>query len=434
MLGIRRGLLFGPLCLLCLSSLVAGQELAAARPDQVGMSPQRLQRLEAFTRQAVEEKRMAGAVTMVARRGQVVHLKAVGMMDREAGKPMQTDTIFRIASMTKPVTSVAAMILYEEGQLLLDDPLGKYLPEFKQPKVLVLDSSGNGDAPGHATVSAKREITVRHLLTHTSGLTYQWNEHLGPMYKEAGITHGLLQDDGTLAEKMKRLAGLPLLNQPGEEWEYGLSVDVLGRLVEVVSGKTLEAFFRERIFRPLGMKDTHFFPPKEKLGRLAAVYQRVDEGNLKRVADEPIVNGSFVYCVDYPYHGAGRYYSGGGGLCSTTPDYMRFCQMLLNGGELNGARVLSRKTVELMTTNQIGELTIPPGQKFGLGFSILTDPGKVNFNASVGSYGWGGFFTTAFLIDPKEELIVISMTQLLPGHDLRLSDVAPILASQAIAD
>jgi len=422
------------LCLALLISFAAGQELPRAEPKEVGMSSQRLERLDAFMRRAVEDQRTAGAVSMVARRGKVVYLQAAGMMDREANKPMRTDAIFRIASMTKPVTSVAVMMLYEEGRVLLDDPVSKYIPEFKKPKVLVLDKSGQRDAKGPATVPAKREITVRHLLTHTSGLTYQWNEHLGPLYKEAGITHGLVQDEGTLAEKMKKLAGLPLLHQPGEKFEYGLSVDVLGRLVEVVSGKTLDEFFRDRIFEPLGMKDTAFFPPKEKLDRLAAVYERTAGGKLKRVSDEPIAQGSFVYSVDYPYHGPRRYYSGGGGLCSTAPDYMRFCQMLASGGELNGARLLSRKTVELMTSNQVGELSMGGPQKFGLGFLILTDRGQTNLNASLGSYGWGGFFNTTFLIDPKEQMIVISMTQLRPGHDLPISDLVPILALQAIAD
>lgn len=417
-----------------LMSAAFGQELPKAEPKEVGMSSQRLQRLDAFMQRAVAEERTAGAVTLVARRGKVVYLQAVGMMDREASRPMRTDAIFRIASMTKPVTSVAVMMLYEEGRLLLDDPVSKYIPEFKKPKVLVLDKPGQRDGQPSATVPAKREITVRQLLNHTAGLAYQWNPHVGPLYKEAGITHGLLQDDSTLAEKMKKLAGLPLLNQPGEKFEYSLSIDVLGYLVEVVSGKTLDEFFRERIFGPLAMTDSAFFPPKEKLDRLAAVYERTPEGKLKRVSDQPIVQGSFVYSVDYAYRGPRRYYSGGGGLCSTISDYARFCQMLLDGGELNGTRLLSRKTVELMTINQIGDLKMGGPQKFGLGFMVLTDRGQTNLNASLGSYGWGGFFNTTFLIDPKEQMVVICMTQLRPGHAMPISDTVPILAAQAIAD
>jgi CubicO group peptidase (beta-lactamase class C family) len=431
---VRRSLSYVFVCLVLIASVVTARELPTAAPDKVGMCAGRLDRIDTFIEGAVDEDRLAGAVTMVGRRGRVVHLKAFGMMDRESGKPMRTDTIFRIASMTKPVTSVAVMMLYEEGKLLLDDPVAKYIPEFGKPRVLVLDPSGNGDPAKRRTVPARQAITVRHLLSHTSGLSYQWNEHLGQAYKDAGVTHGLLQDDGTLAEKMKRLATVPLLNHPGEAYEYGLSIDVLGYLVEVVSGKTLDEFFRERIFDPLRMKDTYFFPPKEKLGRLAAVYERSEDGQLKKVSEEPIVDGSFVYSIDYPYNGPRRYFSGGGGLCSTAPDYMRFCQMLLNGGELDGARILSRKTVELMTTNHIGELSAWQQQKFGLGFFILTDPGQSNLNASPGSYGWGGFFTTRFLIDPKEQLIAISMTQLRPGHDVPINDVVPILAIQAITD
>ena len=419
-------------CLGLVVTLAAAQELPTAAPEQVGMSSPRLERLDAFLQQAIQDHRLSGAVTVVARRGKVVYFKPLGMADREASRPMRKDTIFRIASMTKPVTSVAVMMLYEEGRLLLNDPISKYIPEFNNPKVLVADPPAG--AGSRATVPAKAPITVRHLLTHTSGLTYQWNERLGPLYQEAGITHGLLQDDGTLAEKMKRLASLPLLNHPGEKYEYGLSIDVLGYLVEVVSGRTLDAFFGERIFQPLGMKDTCFFPPREKLERLAAVYERTKAGDLQRMSDEPVVQGSFVYRADYPYHGLRRYYSGGGGLCSTASDYLRFCQMLLNGGELDGARLLSRKTVELMTTNQIGELTIGGGQKFGLGFSVLAHPGGSNLNWSPGSYGWGGFWNTTFLIDPKEELITICMTQLRPGHDLPVSERVPILAAQAIGD
>jgi CubicO group peptidase (beta-lactamase class C family) len=434
MLCVRRAFSCVPLCLVLIASVAAARELPTAAPGEVGMCPGRLERIDSFIEGAVDEDRLAGAVTMVARRGRVVHLKAFGTMDRESGKPMRTDTIFRIASMTKPVTSVAVMMLYEEGKLLLDDPVSKYLPEFRKPRVLVLDPSENGDPAKRRTVPANREITVRHLLSHTSGLTYQWNEQLGQTYKDAGITHGLIQDDGTLGDKMKKLATLPLLNQPGEAYEYGLSIDVLGYLVEAVSGKTLDEFFHARIFDPLRMKDTYFFPPEEKTDRLAAVYRQAEDGQLKKVSEEPIVQGSFVYSIDYPYHGPRRYFSGGGGLCSTAPDYMRFCQMLLNGGEFNGVRLLSRKTVELMTTNHIGGLLAWQQQKFGLGFFILTDPGKSNLNASPGSYGWGGFFTTRFLIDPREQLIAISMTQLLPGHDLPINDVVPILAAQAIAD
>ncbi len=430
----RRRWMSVALCLPLLASLAAAEDLSRTKPEEVGMSSQRLDRLGGFLDRAVADGRAAGAVAVVARRGKVVYVHASGMADREAQKPMRPDAIFRIASMTKPITSVAVMMLYEEGRLLLDDPLSKYLPEFKNPKVLVLDKSGKSDAKDPKTEPARREITIRHLLNHTSGLTYQWNERLGPLYFKAGITHGLIQDDSTLAEKMKRLAGIPLLHHPGEKFEYGLSIDVLGRVVEVVSGQSLDEFFRRRIFRPLDMNDTFFFVPGEKRDRLAAVYRRTGPGKLERVSDEPIVQGSFVHTVNYPYSGPRSYYSGGGGLCSTAPDYLRFCQMLASGGELNGARIVSRKTIELMTMNQIGELSMGGPQKFGLGFSVLADRARTNLNASAGSYGWGGFFNTTFLIDPGEKLIVVAMTQLDPGHDMAISEVVPVLACQAVAD
>lgn len=410
----------------------AGQELTQARPEDVGMSSERLQRLDAFLRRMVEEQRAAGAVTMVARRGKVVFAQAVGMLDREANRPMPMDTIFRICSMTKPITSVAVMMLYEEGRLMPDDPVAKYIPEFGNAKVLA-ESSGVA-TESSPTVPAKRPITVRHLLNHTSGLTYQWNERLGPLYQKAGITHGLIQDEGTLAEKMRKLASLPLLHQPGEKYEYGLSIDVLGYLVEVVSDKTLDEFFRQRIFEPLGMHDTAFFPPKEKLDRLAVVYERSSPGKLARMGDQPVAQGSFVYTADYPHRGPRRYFSGGGGLCSTVPDYMRFCLMLAGGGRYGNARLLSRKTVELMTLNQLGDLSFDGHQKFGLGFLVLTDRSRTNLNWSAGSFGWGGFYNTTFLTDPKEQLIVVSMTQLRPGHECPISEFVPVLAAQAIAD
>ncbi len=410
----------------------AGQELVKARPEDVGMSSQRLERLDAFFQQAVREGRTAGAVTMIARRGKVVYARAVGMSDREANRPMSLDTIFRICSMTKPITSVAAMMLYEEGRLMLDDPVAKYIPEFGNAKVLA-ESEGVA-TESSPTVPAKKPITVRHLLTHTSGLTYQWNERLGPLYHKAGIPHGLIQEEGSLAEKMKRLATLPLLHQPGEKYEYGLSIDVLGYLVEVVSGQSLDAFFRQRIFEPLGMHDTAFFPSPEKLDRLAAVYERSAPGQLRRMGNEPVVQGSFVYSADYPERGPKHYFSGGAGLCSTVPDYMRFCLMLAGGGQFGNTRLLSRKTVEVMTLNQLGELWGMGNQKFGLGFLVLTDRARTNMNWSEGSFGWGGFYNTTFLIDPKEQLIVVSMTQLRPGHDCPISEIVPVLAAQAIVD
>jgi len=302
------------------------QGLARTTPRAAGLSEDRLAEITALMQEHVDDNKLAGAVAVVARRGKVAYMQSVGKQDIEADIDMSPDTIFRIASMTKPITSVAVLMLCDEGLVRLTDPVSKYIPEFADPAVL------GPDPQDGKTIPAKRQITIKHLLTHTSGLTYHWNRRLGQMYQEAGITHGLLQDDSVLAVKMSRLARLPLLHQPGEAWEYGLSVDVLGRVVEVASGKTLEEFFEQRIFGPLEMKDTHFFIPAEKMGRLAAVYAPKPEGGLKRLDSEPVVEGSMVYSADHPYRGRRRYFSGGGGLCSTVGDYLRFSQMLLNGG------------------------------------------------------------------------------------------------------
>jgi CubicO group peptidase (beta-lactamase class C family) len=349
------------------------------------------------------------------------------MMDREAGKPMRTDSLFRICSMTKPITSLAVMMLYEEGRFLLDDPVSKYIPELKNPKVLVKPASGQP-----YTIPASKEITIRNLLTHTSGLTYHWNPDLGARYKEANVAHGLLPYDGTIQDNVKRLAGLPLLFNPGERWEYSLGVDVLGYLVEVVSGKTLDEFFRTRIFEPLGMTDTYFYPPENKLDRLAAAYTWYPDKGLSRFPDAPIVEGSFAYAADYPYRGPKKLFSGGAGLCSTAADYARFCQMMLDGGKLGGTRLLSRKSVELMTQDHLGRISAD--QSFGLGFGVDGVKSPLAELGSSGEYNWGGFFYTAFVIDPKEQMITIFMAQLHPTGGLNLDRLLHTLAYQAIID
>src|SRR6202162_3113636 len=250
---------------LVLNVCALAQDIPAGKPQSVGLSAERLERIGAVVQHEIEDKRIAGAVTLVIRHGHVAWFKSQGMMDREAGKPMRPDAMFRICSVAKPITSVAVMMLYEEGRFLLDDPVSKYLPEFKNPRVLVKPASG-----GPYTIPATKEITIRDLLRHTSGLTYNWNNDLGPMYEKAGVASGLLQFDGTIGDSVKHLAGLPLLFNPGERFEYSLGVDVLGYLVEVVSGKSLDEFFRTRIFEPLGMSDTYFYPPQDKLERLSA--------------------------------------------------------------------------------------------------------------------------------------------------------------------
>jgi CubicO group peptidase (beta-lactamase class C family) len=385
--------------------------LAETTPRSVGLLPERLADITALMQKQVDEKKLAGAVAVVARRGKVAYLESVGKQDIEKNVDMSADTIFRIASMTKPITSVAVLMLYDDGLIELNDPVYKYIPEFYKPTVL-------GSEEEKINVRAKRKITIKHLLTHTSGLTYHWDTQLGSTYKEAGITHGLIQDDSVLAEKMKKLARVPLLHQPGEKWTYGLSVDVLGRVVEVVSKKTLEEFFQERIFEPLGMKDTHFFIPDDKMPRLAAVYAPKSKGGLKRLT-EPVVEGSLVYSADHPYVGQRRYFSGGGGLCSTVGDYLRFAQMLLDGGELDGKRVLRRRTVRLMIRDHVGELS--RNQGFGLGFSVVRTEDESGGLDCVGSYGWGGFWYTTFFVDPKKRMIGVCMAQLHPDGGATLN-------------
>ena len=398
-------------------------QLPRTDPSAAGFSPERLERLDAAIERHIEEKEIAGAVTLIARDGKIVHFNAQGMADIEAGKPMREDSLFRIASMTKPITSVTVMTLYEEGLFRLSDPVGDYIPSFRNMTVLPPEGSGGEPAP------AKRPILIRHLLTHTSGLSYHWNERLGKAYGEARMGHGLLQQEGTIGEAVDRLAKAPLLFEPGEQWHYGLSIDVLGRLVEVVSGRPFDAFLRERIFEPLGMDDTHFFLPQEKVGRLAAVYRRQPGEPIAAFGPQPIVEDYMVYVDDYPYNGPKTYFSGGGGLVSTAGDYARFCQMLLNGGELDGVRVLGPKTVEIMTVNQVGDLN--PEQGFGLGFFVIRE-GDQGELISRGTYGWGGFWNTRFFIDPQEGLFGIFMSQLHPSGGSTIHDRFRNLVYQAL--
>jgi CubicO group peptidase (beta-lactamase class C family) len=417
-------------CLLVVASVAAAaaQDLPTAKPESVGLSSERLERITAKVQQTIDDKRIAGAVTLVARHGKVAYFKSQGSLDREANKAMHSNAIFRICSMSKPITSVAVMMLYEEGKFLLEDPISKYLPEFKNPKVLVKGANGNEPY----TIPASREITIRDLLTHTSGLTYDWNETLGEQYKAANVASGLLQYDGTIEVNVKRLATVPLLFSPGTRWEYSLGVDVLGRLVEVVSGMPLDQFFRTRIFEPLGMKDTYFYLPDNKVDRLAVAYTYYADRGLQRFPDTPISEGPFRYSADYPYRGPKKLFAGGAGLSSTAADYFRFCQMVLQGGKLGDVRLLSRKSVELMTHDQLGHIS--EDQAFGLGFGIDGVKTPLKELSSPGSFAWGGFFYTAFTIDPKEDMIVIFMGQLHPTGGLTLDSQVHALAFQSIVD
>jgi CubicO group peptidase (beta-lactamase class C family) len=415
------------LALLAFCGAAVAQEPLKASPEKAGLSADKLQRIDALFQDIVEKRQIAGAVVLLARHGNLGYLHGLGMQDAEAKTPMTAGTIFRIASMTKPVTSVAAMMLVDRGQLKLDDPIAHYVPEFKQLKVLAPDKASG--AAAYTTVPAESPISVRHLLTHTSGLTYRFlgRPNLGDLYRDAGVEDGLVQAEGTIGDNVKRLAKLPLLHQPGSAWEYGLNADVLGRVIEVASGKDLDTFFREEIFRPLRMSDTYFFLPGEKKNRLAALYAPDTQKSITRIGEEPVKAGALVYSASYPYKGPRTYFSGGAGLVSTASDYARFLQMLLGGGQLDGARLLKPETVKQMTENQIGSLRMElggadfPGSRFGYGFGILVDPKKATDVASVGTYTWGGIFNTYFWVDPEKELIGVMMTQLYPSGHLTLA-------------
>ncbi len=401
--------------------------------EDIGLSTDRLERIADNVNRSINNGRISGAVTLVARHSRIAYFKAFGMADRETKRSMRTDDIFRICSMTKPITSVAIMMLYEEGHFLLDEPVSNFIPEFKHMKVLEPPyPQDKTSAPGPLT-DAKRPVTIRHLLTHTSGLTYHWNQRLGKQYREAGIGHGLIQREGTIGDAVKKLGSIPLLFQPGDAWEYSLADDVLGYLVEVVSGMSLDRFFQERVFKPLGMKDTCFFLPDEKVPRLAAAYTYDSEKGLQPFPEKGTrEEGAFAYSSDYPSRGPRTYFSGGGGLCSTAEDYYHFCQMMLNNGKFDGARLLSRKAIELISQNHVqGKLD---DQGYGLGFGVTSEARHLTELGSIGAYYWGGFYYTAFVIDPKEDMIVIFMAQLHPTGDLNLDSKVLRLAYQAIID
>jgi CubicO group peptidase (beta-lactamase class C family) len=423
--------------LLGLVSFARADDLPRGEAKAAGLAPEKLARIEAVLKDTVERKQIAGGSALIARNGKVVFLTTAGLRDVEARQPLGEDTIFRIASMTKPVTSVAVMMLVEEGQIGLSDPIAKYLPEFEKATVLV-PTGGKEDMP-YRIVPAERPITVLHLLTHTSGISYRFlnRTHLGKLYADAGISDGLAETSGTMADNVRRLAKVPLLHQPGAAWEYGLNTDVLGRLVEVVSGQTLDAFFRARIFKPLGMHDTHFVLPREKRSRLAALYTPGEDRTIRRVGTEPVRSSPLIYSATYPTRDDSKYFSGGAGLVSTAGDYFRFLQMLLQGGERDGVRLLKPETVAQMTRNQLGDLKVSlatPGTGFGYGFGVAMEKARDRKGPGAGSYFWGGIFNTAFWVDPERKLIAVLMTQIYPSNHLKLREEFQRLVYEALAD
>ena len=409
---------------ICLTIILGGSAPAAslidASPQSVGLSADRLGRIDKVMQQYVDEGKVAGAVTLVARRGKVVYHEAFGRSDIKADKPMTTDALFRIASMSKPITAVAVMMLYEQGYFLLNDPVSKYIPEFAEPEVIVRLGDGS-----YGREPARREITIRHLLNHTSGLTYGEGYHTG-LYRAANITSGLDPTDDTIGQMVRRLAELPLISHPDEEVHYGLSIDVLGYLVEVVSGQTLNTFCREQIFNHLKMDDTYFVLPTEELPRLARLYRLTEDGRLLPDGVDP------VFLTHHPM------LSGGAGVITTASDYAKFAQMILNNGRLDDVRLLSRKTVELMTSNSLGDLYGPfrynSGDKMGYGFGIRTERGEFDELESLGIVGWDGAYFTRFWIDPQEELVGVFMTQMKDYWHADLATKYRVLVYQAIAD
>ena len=403
--------------------------IAEAAPEAAGMSAERLQRLDQYLEKSVKDNLVPGVAAIIVRNGKIVYHKAFGSADVEGGRALKKDDIFRIASMTKAVTSACVMMLFEEGKFLLDDPISKYIPEFKNPVVLKKftwpDSSWT-------TEPAKSEITIRHLLTHTSGLSYgviAGDDQFKALYAKAGITDLYTTEPVLLADNIKKLAKLPLQFHPGERYSYGENSDVLGYFVEVLSGMSLADFMRTRLFEPLGMNDTYFYLPDSKKDRLVKVQRPNGSGSWERF---PVT----FYDPEYPIKGAKTWYSGGAGLSSTAKDYATFLQMLINGGEYNGKRFLSRPTVQLFTaTNQTGKLFGGEEQLnvFSLGFQVTTAAGENRGMGSEGTFGWGGYFNTNYWADPKEKLIGVIMKQTQQSGD-PLNEYFRILARQAIDD
>lgn len=410
---------------ICLLTVLLGQD---AQPAAAGMSADRLTRIDKTIQEYVNNKWLNGAVAIVYRNGKLAYYKAIGYDDMDKKTPMKKDEIFRIASQTKAITSVAIMMLYEEGKLLPDDAVSKYIPEFKKQQVL--DKYNAADS-SYTTIPAKREVTIRDLLTHTSGIGYAQigSKEMNAIYAKAGIVAGIGIGRLLLADKMKILGSLPLFHQPGEKWTYGLNTDLLGYLVEVVSGMPLDKFFQTHIFEPLGMKDTYFYLPKEKYNRLATLYSDDTTGHAVKMADHIGINGDFN--SNYP-NTDGTYFSGGGGLSSTAHDYAAFMQMLLNGGEYNGKRLLSKGAIRMMTTNQIGGLTLSHGNKFGLGFEIITEESSAFTPVSPGSFDWGGMFSSSYWIDPNEKIVAQLFVNIYPNYHADLNDKFKALVYQAI--
>lgn len=459
MADLRRGLSGGCMALVLLVVLAAAPAVQArvlpdAKPEREGMSAERLQRLTAHMNEAVDAGVMVGGLGVIARNGRVVYRQTYGLADRENGRPMTEDAIFRIYSMTKPVTSVAVMMLYEQGHFFLNDPVARYLPELADLEVAVSTADGGdtritsdgttsrtegeGDkSRAGETRKPRRQPTIRDLLTHTAGFTYGvfGNTEVDQRYRESE----LMSDDMSLEDFVGKLGEIPLQYEPGTRWHYSVSIDVLGRLVEAVSGMRFGEYLEKHLFEPLGMQDTSFVVPDDKWGRVAQIYSPAGTPPGPGGFMAPSTSTELVVAddrVSAGYRSGAQFESGGGGLVSTAADYLRFAQMLLNGGELNGVRILSPKSVELMTVNHLGDIPMGFGRGgvgFGLGFAVAQDLGEIGELGSAGEYNWGGAAGTRFWIDPQEQLIGVFMVQSIP-HRTRLATAFKNFTYQAIVE
>lgn len=417
---------FNKLTLLALAFLIhihlPAQQLEKIPSEEVGMSSERLNVLTETFQDYVDDGKLSGAVALVARKGKVAYFESFGKSDMENNVPMTKNSIFRIASQTKAIVSVGAMILQERGKLLITDPVGKYMPAFMETKVAVAKDDGSYDV-----VAADRPITIRDLLTHTSGVSYG-SGIAKDLWEEAKIQGWYFADrDEPIQATVNRMAELPFESQPREKFVYGYNTDILGALIEVVSGESLDVFLKKNILDPIGMTDTHFYLPLNKRERLATVYSATENG-LERAPNPGGMVGQGAY-VDGPR----KSFSGGAGFLSTAMDYAKFLQMMLNKGEFNGKRIISRKTVELMTTNHL-PFPLNEGQGFGLGFSTVEDLGLRGTLGSEGEFAWGGAYHSTYWADPKEELLVVYFTQLIPAGNIDDHGKLRALVYQAITD
>jgi len=415
------GLLVCCTLMACQSTVVDAKNTASAA-ESVGFSSERLDRIAPVMQSYIDQGKLAGTLTLVAKDGKIVYLNAQGMQDKEAVTPMSEDTIFRIYSMSKPITAVTAMTLWEQGKFHMFDPISKYLPEFKDMKVYV---SGSGD--DMVLEDATSPIRIIDLFMHTSGLSYGFSDsEVDKLYQQMRSK----PDELNRSNVLSKIAALPLVHQPGSSWNYGVSTDIIGFLVEKLSGKKLGEYMQETIFTPLGMKDTGFYVPANKIDRLTQIYTADSKtGETIVMENEPL--GDFI--SDPDIHNAG------GGLTSTMQDYFTFAKMMLNGGEINGVRILGRKTVEYMSSNHLPKHLVPfsadsQGEGYGLAMSVTVDPGMSGFMSSKGNFGWSGLASTYFRVDPQEKIIMISMAQFIPIGFHRYHDDFRNLVYQALVD